>query len=109
LRLFQAIPDTLCFEHWDCHYGKLTEAQLLNALGQPRQAGAILDRWIWKDHNVSFVLGTLERGRIAERLGERQKAMDSYQYVADVWRGADPELQPFVVEARNAIARLRRE
>jgi hypothetical protein len=35
--------------------------------------------------------------------------MDSYQYVADVWRGADPELQPFVVEARNAIARLRRE
>jgi len=29
--------------------------------------------------------------------------------VVDVWRRADPELQPFVVEARNALARLTRE
>jgi serine/threonine-protein kinase len=109
LRLFQAIPDTLCFEHWDCHYGKLTEARLLHALGQPRQAEAILDRWIWKDHSEFFVFGVLERGRIAEELGERQKAIDAYQYVADVWRRADAQLQPFVVEARNGIARLTRE
>jgi len=26
--------------------------------------------------------------------------------VIDAWRRADPELQPFVIEARNALARL---
>ena len=109
LRLLQAIPDTLCLEHYDCAYGKLVEAQLLNAQGQARQAGAFLDRWMWRDHGPLFVLGVLERGRIAEDLGERQKAIDSYQFVVDVWRRADPELQSFVVEARNALARLRRE
>ena len=73
------------------------------------QAGAVLDRWIWSGHSPLFVLGVLEQGRIAEGLGERQKAIDSYQFVVDVWRRADPELQSFVVEARNALARLRRE
>ena len=48
-------------------------------------------------------------GRRGRALGERQKAMDSYQFVVDVWRRADPELQPFVVEARNALTRLTRE
>jgi hypothetical protein len=51
----------------------------------------------------------LERGRIAEGLGERQKAIDSYHFVTDVWPRADPQLQPLVVEARNALARLTRE
>jgi serine/threonine-protein kinase len=113
LRLFQAIPDTLCIEN-DCYYEKLTEARLLNALGQSRQAGAVLDRWVWSGWFWSgmaplFVLGVLERGRIAEGLHERQKAMDSYQFVVDVWRRADPELQPFVVEARNGLSRMKRE
>ena len=51
----------------------------------------------------------LERGRIAEALGERQKAIDSYQFVLDVWRQADPQLQPFVVEAWTALTRMKRE
>jgi hypothetical protein len=29
------------------------------------------------------------------------------QFVVDVWRRADPELQSFVVEARNALTRMR--
>jgi hypothetical protein len=29
--------------------------------------------------------------------------------VVDVWRRADPELQPFVVEARNALIGMTRE
>ena len=47
-----------------------------------------------------YVLGMLDRVRIAESLGEREKAMQSYHFVVDVWHQADPELQPFVVEAR---------
>ena len=50
--------------------------------GQAQQAGAVLDRWVWKAEGPLFVLGTLEQGRIAEGLGERQKAIDSYQFVA---------------------------
>jgi tetratricopeptide (TPR) repeat protein len=108
LALFQAVPDTLCLVN-DCYYEKLTEARLLDALGQARQAGAVLDRWVWAGSNALFVIGVLEQARIAENLGERQKAMDSYQFVVDAWRHADPELQPFVVEARNALARMTRE
>jgi hypothetical protein len=108
LGLFQSIPDTLCLEN-DCFYAKLIEARLLTAQGQARQAGAVLDRWVWSGGGPLFVLGRLEQGRIAESLGERQKAIDSYQFVVDVWRRADPELQPFVVEARNALARLTKE
>jgi hypothetical protein len=53
-----------------------------------------------------FTLGFLERGRIAEDLGERQKARDAYQFVADVWQHADPELEPYVREARAGLERL---
>ena len=108
LRLFQAIPDTLCMEN-DCYYWRLTEARLLNAVGQARQAGAVLDRWVWSGGGPLFVLGVLERGRIAEGLGERQKAMDSYQFVVDVWRHADAELGPYVREARAGLERLAAE
>jgi eukaryotic-like serine/threonine-protein kinase len=108
LALFQAIPDTLCVAT-DCFYEKLTESRLLNALGQSRQAGAVLDRWVWSGEGVFFVLGVLERGRIAESLGERQKARDSYQFVVDVWRHADPELELYVREARAGLERLAAE
>ena len=104
LRLFRAIPDTLCIEN-DCYFGKLTEARLLRASGQDRQAGAVLDRWVWGGGPL-FTLGFLERGRIAEGLGERQKARDAYQFVVDVWRHADPELALYTREARAGLERL---
>ncbi len=106
LRLFQAIPETLCLEHFECFYAKLTEARLLNALGQARQAGAVLDHWIWRGGGPHLVLGVLEQGRIAEGLGEHQKAIDSYQFVVDVWRHADPELAPYVRQARAGLHAL---
>ncbi|HEU5153661.1 MAG TPA: hypothetical protein VFU03_02905, partial [Gemmatimonadales bacterium] len=108
LGLLQAIPDTLCIVN-DCYYQKLVEARLLTSQGQARQAGAVLDRWVWSGGGPLFVLGVLEQARIAEGLGERDKAMRSFQFVVDVWRRADPQLEPFVLEARNALARLTRE
>jgi hypothetical protein len=42
-------------------------------------------------------------------MGEQEKAIESYQSVVDVWRRADPELQPFVAEAREALDRLRKD
>jgi len=54
----------------------------------------------------SDVLWYLERARVAERLGERARAMEAYQYVVVAWRRADPELQPYAAEARAALQRL---
>jgi serine/threonine-protein kinase len=105
LRLFQSIPDTLCIVNI-CSYEKLIEARLLASQGRARQAGEVLDLWVWRAEGPLYVLGVLDRARIAESLGEREKAMDSYQFVVDVWRHADPELRPYVREASSGLKRL---
>jgi tetratricopeptide (TPR) repeat protein len=113
IRKLSAIPDTLCLadNYSDsCFHLNLTLARLLAARGEDRQAGALLDRWRWSGSGTpSFVLATLELGRIAERLGERQKAAECYGFVLAAWRRADSELLPYVAEAREGLARLREE
>jgi len=102
LRAFASLPDSVCGLWWiSCRAQKVTEARLLEAVGEDRRAIELLDRWAGLEP-----LAVLERARLAERLGDRAKAIKSYQFVADVWRHADPELQPYVVEARSALARL---
>jgi hypothetical protein len=59
--------------------------------------------------SVLAVIGVLQGARAAERLGERRAAVRAYQFVADAWRHADPELQPYVAEARGALERLTQE
>jgi hypothetical protein len=49
----------------------------------------------------------MERGRVFDRLGRKSDAVENYAFVVDAWRTADPELQPYVREAREAIARLK--
>jgi hypothetical protein len=105
----EAISDTLCLVG-DCFHLNLTRARLLAARGDDRRAGVLLERWRWSPDGPSpwFVLATLEHGRVAERLGEREKAIESYRFVTEAWRRPDPELQPYVSEAREALARLAR-
>jgi hypothetical protein len=106
-----AIPDTLCLGGaTTCFHLNLTLARLLAERGDDRRAGALLERWRWSPDGPSpwSVLATLERGRVAERLGEREKAIESYRFVTEAWRRPDPELQPYVREAREAVARLAR-
>ena len=52
------------------------------------------------------VLRALERGRINERLGNRDLAVQGYSFVVQAWRNPDAELRPYVDEARAALARL---
>jgi hypothetical protein len=54
----------------------------------------------------SEVLWTLERARVAERLGDREMAARDYQYVLNIWRRADAQLQPYVAEAREGLTRV---
>jgi len=110
IRKLSAIPDTLCLADNfadNCFHLNLTLARLLAARGDDRRAGALLERWRWSGgYTPSFVLATLELGRIAERLGDRQKAAECYGFVLAAWRRADRELLPYVAEARDGLARL---
>jgi hypothetical protein len=113
IRKLSAIPDTLCLADWyaaNCFHLNLTLARLLAARGEDRRAGALLDRWRWSGGKTpSFVLATLELGRIAERLGDTAKAVECYAFVMAAWHRADQELLPYVAEAREGLARLRVE
>ena len=111
IRKLSAIPDTLCLADWyttDCFHLNLTLARLLAARGEHRRAGERLERWRWSagGGGPMFVLATLELGRIAERLGDTAKAGESYAFVRAMWRRPDPELAPYVAEARDGLARL---
>ena len=62
--------------------------------------------WTDSPPEVLEVFWLLQRGRVAERLNDRQQALRSFHTVAEVWLHADRELQPYVEEARAAIQRL---
>jgi len=66
VRDLEAMPDSFC----GCAMQKLTLAQLLAARGDDRTAGGVLDRWVWSLSGPFFVIGRMERARIAERLGD---------------------------------------
>lgn len=48
------------------------------------------------------------RGQIAEQRGDTTAAIRGYRNFIDLWKNADPELQPRVTAARAAVARLER-
>jgi len=106
VRRLEALPDSLCPV---CYFPRLTLAQLLSARQEDGKATKLLDRWLTELLVPSEVFWTLERARVAERLGDREKSTHAYQYVADVWRHADPELQPYVTEAREGLRRMTSE
>jgi serine/threonine protein kinase len=106
VRRLEALPDTLCVV---CYFHRLTLAQLLSAQHEDAEAARLLDRQLIELLVPSQVLWTLERARVADRMGDRDKASRSYQYVVGIWQHADPELQPYVTEARQALARLTSE
>jgi eukaryotic-like serine/threonine-protein kinase len=106
LRMLAALPDSLCALS-DCFFEKFTLAELAAARGQDREAAAIYDRWLRaRNWSPLFVLGRLNRARVAQRLGDRDQAAGLYQYVLDAWRHADPELRPHVVAAQDGLQRL---
>jgi serine/threonine-protein kinase len=95
-----------------CFLDRLTLAQLLTERKHDRQAWQILQGDEPSGAVVPFpseVLWVLLRGRVAERLGHSDRAIQAYEWVAGMWRNADPELRPYVREAQNGRARLKKE
>ncbi len=109
LRQFMFNSDTL---HGCWYDNRMTLVQLLIAKKRYNDAAARLERrWPGTSacsNGFDDVWWTLERARVAMKLGRTDEAMASYALVADAWRDADPELQPFVHEARKALASHRR-
>src|SRR6185503_965759 len=101
IRNFDAVPDSVISLPVD----QFVHARLI-APSDPRRAIALLERRA-ASGTLLGVARDLERGRIAERIGEREKAVDSYSYVADVWQYAESQpLRDAAKEARDALGRL---
>jgi hypothetical protein len=100
---FSALPDTIC----PCLPDRIVTARLLVTRGQAEQAKGILERTWPVNWDPSAPMVILERARVADQLGRRDEAAALYQYVANLWRNADPELQPYVTEARAWLQRPR--
>ena len=87
LQTLQAIPDTLYMVDGMgtvCFHLNFALARLLAARGEYRRAEERLERWRWVAAGTpTFVLATLELGRVAERLGECEKARESYAFLGD--------------------------
>ena len=103
LRQFAALPDSLCEL---CAVPRLVHARLLAATGNPRAAATILADRPTLLPSALDVLWALERGHVAERLGDPATARRSYALVVEAWRDADADLAPLVDEARAALKRL---
>ncbi len=100
-RLFDALSDTL----FSLPIDQFVRARLV-ARTDPRKALAMLSR-LRQSVDLLEVARELERGRLAERLGEREQAVDAYAYVADAWSTTDaPPLRDAVKEATTALRRL---
>ena len=101
LRLFEAFNDSVLSLPID----QFIRARLLERT-DPKRALALLER-MTSASDILSVARQLERGRVAERLGERERAVDAYAYVAAAWRNADPgPLRDAVKEATTALSRL---
>jgi TolB-like protein len=108
LAQFVSNADTL----HECWYdSRMTVVELLIAAGRYRDAAARLERrWPGTSgcsNGFDDVMWTLTRARVLERLGRRDEAASDYAFVAQAWRTADSEIQPYVRESTAALARLR--
>jgi len=107
LRQAEQFPDYSCER--GCSYRLLAKARLLIAANRDDESIKILEQ----GPTVTILLPLptdvwwrLERARVNQRLGNTERAIYDYSFVADVWRNADEMLQPNVAEAREALARL---
>jgi tetratricopeptide (TPR) repeat protein len=98
------------------NYNVFQIASAFAKLGQADSARAYYERYLSNASpyrilgDVFYLAATYQRlGEIYEAQGDRRKAIDSYLKLTDLWKNADPELQPIVQDAHARIARLSAE
>jgi tetratricopeptide (TPR) repeat protein len=99
---------------WGCAVCNLPAiGQTYDVLGNADSAIAVFNRYLDTPApgrgfgDGIFMPGIHKRlGELYEAKGDRQQALTHYMKFADLWKNADPELQPKVAEVRAKIARL---
>ena len=87
---------------------RFARAQLLQEAGRHKEAL----RWYssFAQHSIFDLIylapSHLRRAEIYEQVGDRERAALHYKRFIELWKNADPELQPRVEAARRAIADL---
>ena len=91
-------------------------AALYDRQGQSDSARTMYQRYVDTQGAFSFRMDHTELARSYKRLGElyearndRKRAAQLYEKFVDLWKSADPELQPGVREVRSRLARLAQE
>ena len=89
-------------------------AQAYDLGGKPDSAIAVFERYLQTRQrtrltaDAMFLGPSLKRlGELYEAKGDRENAARNYAQFVELWRDADPELQPSVKDVQGRLARLR--
>lgn len=102
----------------DCAYCAVHLARAFEAAGMPDSAIAAYERYIDLPHpgvariiqDPAYLPWTLQRLAVLhEDAGHVERAAHYYAWLADLWKNADPVLQPRVDAARRALERITAE
>jgi serine/threonine-protein kinase len=96
--------------------GQYELGRVFDRMGQPDSARAAYERAVNEgalfrvmDDAFSLAPSYKRLGELYEARGDRNRAADYYGKFVDLWKDADPELQPAVTEIRQRLARLAQE
>jgi tetratricopeptide (TPR) repeat protein len=89
-----------------------TDAELYDLAGQRDSALAVYERYLANEENrqipqeVWYPRALRRAGQLQEAKGNREKALEYYGKFVNLYKDADPVLQPLVRETRGWIAQL---
>jgi tetratricopeptide (TPR) repeat protein len=113
IRKADSLPDGPADDCARCTYAALARA--FDLAGMPDSAIVTFERYLatpyWRPidprADPTHLAGTYKRlGELYEAKGNRQRAASYYAKFIELWKNADPELQPKVAEVRKRLARL---
>jgi tetratricopeptide (TPR) repeat protein len=101
---------------WGCLIcNQVQIGQAFEQMGQKDSALAAYERYAvyqiyWAiGQEVELAPTYVRLGELYEERGDRRRALEYYGKFVDMWKKADPELQPRVAEVRQRIAELTRQ
>jgi hypothetical protein len=91
----------------------LRPGQTYTKSGQPDSALAYYERYVGTGDasrvfaDANYLAASYQRlGELYEAKGDRKRALEYYEKLIDLWKNADPELQPIVKDVKQRVSRL---